>query len=143
MRMFGICIVLALAVSACAQDARTVTEPKIPVACAVLTAELAPHHGELSDAEERGHRDNARIEQAMANCAPGKAVVLRTGKGERTVFLIAPMKLHADVTLVVEANVGVIRAITMSRRALVAWWRKSAGLGASRCCWLKTRRIAA
>jgi polygalacturonase len=108
MRMFAICSVLVLVTTGTfAQDARTVTEPKIPAACVVLTAELAPHHGELSDAEERGHRDNARIEQALANCAPGKAVVLRAGKGDRTVFLIAPMKLHAGVTLVLEAKVGV------------------------------------
>jgi polygalacturonase len=108
MRILGVCGVLALSFAAAsAQDARTVTEPKIPATCAVVTAELTPHDGALSDAEERGHRDNARIEQAMASCAPGKAVVLRAGKGGRTVFLIAPMKLHADVTLVVEANVGV------------------------------------
>ena len=97
MRMFAICSVLGLATCAYAQDARSVAEPKIPVACVVLAAELAPHHGELSDAEERGHRDTARIEQAMANCMPGKAVVLRAGKGERTVFLIGPMKLHAGI----------------------------------------------
>jgi polygalacturonase len=90
-----------------AQDTRTVTEPKLPQTCAVVKAELVPHAGLLTDAEERGHRDNARIEKAMAACPKGQAVELREGGGGKSVFLIGPMKLVAGVTLMVDAKVGV------------------------------------
>jgi polygalacturonase len=101
--MFG---AMAVGVSA-AQDARTVTEPKLPATCAVVKAELVPHAGMLTDAEERGRRDNARIEKAMAECAKGQAVELREDGGGKTVLLIGPMKLVSGVTLVVDAKVGV------------------------------------
>ena len=99
--------ILLIAASASAQNARPLVEPKIPQTCTTIVAELAPHDGTLPDAEERSHRDNARIEQALASCPQGKAVVLRAGKDGRNVFLIAPMHLHANVVLVVEANVAV------------------------------------
>lgn len=107
-RLGGLLVVGGLfALAAKAQDARVVTEPKVPATCAVVKAELVPHDGRLTDAEERGHRDNSRIEAAMAACPQGKAVLLRGGGAGRDVFLISPMKLHAGVTLVVSAGVAV------------------------------------
>jgi polygalacturonase len=107
-RMVGVLVVAAVcSVAMRAQDARLVREPKLPATCAVVKAELISHDGKLTDAEERGHRDNARIEAAMAACPVGKAVVLRGSGAGKDVFLIAPLKLHAGVTLVVSAEVAV------------------------------------
>lgn len=98
--MFG------LAVGAGAQDTRTVVEPRIPATCGVVTANLTPVSGALSEGLERHYRDNERIEKAMAKCPQGKAVVLRASR-DKTVFLIGPIRMRAGVTLVVESNVAV------------------------------------
>ncbi len=94
-----------LCVRAAAQDTRVVTEPTYPQACKVLYAQLAPQNGTLPEEPiERHYRDNARIEKAMADCPAGKAVVLHASKTGRSVFLIGPLKLHAGVTLIVDAS---------------------------------------
>src|ERR1700712_2851059 len=93
-------LLLLLLPAAFAQDSRNVVEPTLPKACTTLIAELTPHAGNLTDEEERHHRDNARIEQAMGACPAGQAVVLAAAKG-KSVFLIAPLRLHEGVTLVV------------------------------------------
>lgn len=93
---------LAFAASLCAQDTRTVTEPRIPRACTTLDAALAAPDGVLSDADER-RLDTARIQQAIDACAPGQAVVLRA-RGHRSVFLTGPLTLKSGVTLVVSAH---------------------------------------
>lgn len=98
---------LTVTTTAHAQDTRNVTEPHIPAACATLTAELAPHNGLLSAAEELRHRDNARIEDAFAKCPAGQAVVLRAGEHGKTVFLIRPLHLRAGVTLVVSKGAAI------------------------------------
>ena len=93
--------------AASAQDLRSVSEPRIPSSCTVLTAELTPHSGALTDSVERHYRDTNRLEKAMRHCQPGSAVVLRAGEDGHTVFLISPTRMSANVTIVVEGNVAV------------------------------------
>ncbi len=83
-----------------AQDTRTVTEPRFPQTCTVLTAQLAAPRGVLSDAAERTP-DTARIQSAMDRCEPGKAVALRPA-GDNNIFLAGPLQLKPGVTLLVE-----------------------------------------
>jgi len=90
------------AVAARAQDTRTVTEPKIPAACATLDAAIAAPQGVVAEADEK-RLDTARIQAAMDSCEKGKAVVLRA-KGEKYVFLAGPLTLRPGVTLVVSAH---------------------------------------
>jgi polygalacturonase len=85
-----------------AQDSRTVSEPHIPPACAVLKARIRAVQGVIAAADER-RPDTARIQTAMDACAPGQAVVLRAS-GKKTVFLTGPLNLRSGVTLVVDAH---------------------------------------
>jgi polygalacturonase len=80
-----------------AQDTRHVTEPKIPAACATLTAQLT---GLASEDK----LDTARIQKAMDGCPKGQAVVLKAD-GARDGFLTGPLDLRAGVTLVVDGGV--------------------------------------
>ena len=107
--LFATVFALSIAVPGllCAQDTRTVTEPHYPKACKVVYAELMAQNGTLPDPVERHYRDNARIEEAMANCPPGQAVILHANKMGRTIFLVAPLRLHAGVTLIVDASAAV------------------------------------
>src|ERR1039457_3659392 len=89
-----------------AQDSRTVTEPRIPAACATLDAAIAAPNGVIAEKDERA-LDTARIESAMARCGEGQAVVLRA-KGKKNVFLSGPLTLRAGVTLVVEKNTALV-----------------------------------
>ena len=91
----------------CAQDTRTVNEPRYPTPCKILYAELMAQNGTLPDPVERHYRDNARIEEAMAKCPAGQAVVLHANKIGRGIFLISPLRLHAGVTLIVDASAAV------------------------------------
>lgn len=74
-----------------AQDTRTVTEPSLPPACAILTGETF--------APERN--DAPRIQAAIDACAPGHAVVLASSNGQRS-FVSGPLVLKSGVTLVVD-----------------------------------------
>jgi len=85
-----------------AQDSRTVTEPRIPEACATLDAAIAAPRGVIAEQDEKA-LDTERIERAMADCKQGEAVVLRA-KGEKDVFLTGPLMLRAGVTLVIDKN---------------------------------------
>jgi polygalacturonase len=89
-----------------AQDTRTVTEPHIPPACVTLEAHIAANQGAISPGDERA-LDTERIQNAIDNCAAGKAVVLRV-HGHNNVFLTGPIALRAGVTLVVEANTALV-----------------------------------
>jgi polygalacturonase len=89
-----------------AQDTRTVTEPRIPAACVALDAAIAAPNGVIAEKDEK-ELDTARIENAMASCAQGKAVVLRA-KGKKNVFLSGPLTLRAGVTLVVDKNTALV-----------------------------------
>src|SRR5262249_26832607 len=86
-----------------AQDTRTVTEPKMPGACVVLRATLAPvADTTLAEADER-RLDTDRIQRAIDGCAKGQAVVLRADGANRA-FLTGPITLRAGVALVVDSN---------------------------------------
>src|SRR5271157_339743 len=74
-------LVLVVSVRAvCAQDTRTVAEPRIPAACAVLAAEKVGH-AEILPPEYEKTTDTARIQRALDTCKPGQAVELALGKG--------------------------------------------------------------
>jgi polygalacturonase len=85
-----------------AQDARHVTEPRFPPACVVLAARLSAPHGLLPEASER-LPDTARLQSAIDQCPPGKAVELKP-EGDRNIFLAGPLVLKPGVTVLVDAN---------------------------------------
>ncbi len=103
---FLVAVPFVLALTLFAQDTRTVTEPHIPGACVTLQARIAAVHGVIPAADEQS-LDTARIQNAIDTCAPGKAVVLRNN-GARNVFLIGPINLRSNVTLVVAANTALV-----------------------------------
>ena len=114
MRLF--CVVSSLAVlffvglsGAQAQDARHVVEPHIPRACVVLQARLAAVDGVLPADSERD-LDTARIQQAINQCAAGKAVELRAN-GTAQTFLSGPLTLRSGVTLVIDANTSLAASV--------------------------------
>ena len=84
---------LALCGSARAQDSRTVTEPVMPPACAVLVAATA----------QAGRDDAARIQAAIDKCAPGHALHLAPNN-EKRAFTAGPLTLRSGVTLVIDAG---------------------------------------
>jgi polygalacturonase len=86
---------LALAFTARAQDARAVTEPKIPPAC----VSLAAHAASADDL----HPDTQRIQDALDHCAAGRAVELKP-EGANAAFLAGPLQLRAGVTLLIAAG---------------------------------------
>ena len=86
-----------------AQDARNVTEPKRPAACAVLTAELTPVADTTLAEQDERKLDTQRIQSAIDGCGRGRAVVLKAVGGARA-FLIGPVTLKAGVALVVDTN---------------------------------------
>jgi polygalacturonase len=85
---------LALCGAARAQDSRTVTEPVMPPSCAVLAASAA----------SIGRNDAPRIQAALDTCAPGHALHLAPGNGQRS-FTSGPLSLRSGVTLVIDAGV--------------------------------------
>ncbi len=93
---------LFLLAFACAQDSRTVTEPTIPPAAITLRALLQAPGGGLSESDE-SKLDTARIQRALDECPPGRAVVL-AADGARNAFLSGPLELRKGVTLVVDAG---------------------------------------
>ena len=106
LRPFFVATPFLLALTLFAQDTRTVTEPHIPAACVTLQARIAAVHGVIPVADEQS-LDTARIQNAIDNCAPGKAVVLRNN-GARNVFLIGPINLRSNVTLFVAAKTALV-----------------------------------
>jgi polygalacturonase len=91
------------AVSAAAQDTRTVTEPVIPPSCAQLPAMLQSV-GDKLDAADEQKLDTQRIQDAMDKCKPGMAVELKEQSG-RNAFLTGPLELRSGVTLLVDEGV--------------------------------------
>ncbi len=92
-----------LASSLGAQDTRTVTEPKMPHACATVRAMLVPvGDTTLADGDE-GKLDTDRIQKAIDGCASGGGVVLQAD-GNRRAFVSGPLTLRTGVTLVVDTN---------------------------------------
>src|SRR5580692_5659600 len=93
-------LLLLLAAAVYAQDLRTVEEPHLPPTnCATLEARFSAAPDEKSP-------DTRRIQAAIDACPAGQAVKLMR-RGARNVFLIAPIQLKAQVTLVVDAGTAV------------------------------------
>jgi polygalacturonase len=106
----------ALALLAClpapllfAQDTRTVAEPILPPACTTLDAQLTRAGKSLAPADER-KLDTARIQQALDQCAKGKAVVLRAS-GPANAFLSGPLELRDGVILNVDQGVTLFASL--------------------------------
>jgi len=84
MRRKGLLLLVVTAMVSCCgtqgypQDARNVTEPRIPQSCATLTASLQSSEGKLASSDE-SRLDTERIQAALDSCAPGKAVELSPG----------------------------------------------------------------
>ena len=114
MRCLVITAALALTSGAThAQDARTVTEPKIPPTCAVLQAGKIGEAGVLSPDYEKS-TDTARIQKAIDSCAPGHAVELSRGKFQISTlagqffpnaFLSGSLELREGVALLIDKGV--------------------------------------
>ena len=98
--VYSALLVFAVFFPAHGQDARTVTEPKIPPSCTVLTARQASHGLELPELDEN-KPDTNRIQQAMDHCKAGQAVELKASGGEDA-FLSGPLELRRGVTLLVD-----------------------------------------
>ncbi|WP_229413503.1 glycoside hydrolase family 28 protein [Massilia violaceinigra] len=84
---------LALCGAGHAQDTRTVREPTLPPACAVLLPEPALP----------GRDDAPRIQAAIDKCKPGHALHL-AAQGDKRAFTAGPLTLRSGVTLVVDAG---------------------------------------
>ena len=86
-----------------AQDSRTVTEPRLPPACATLDAHLGMVGHSLAESDET-KLDTARIQQAIDTCGKGRGVVLNA-HGPDNAFLSGPLELREGVTLIVDKGV--------------------------------------
>ena len=95
-------VLVAAAAGVRAQDLRQVEEPRVPPACVVLQARVAATDGVLPAEAERS-LDTARIQQALDQCAAGKAVELQA-HGSRQTFLSGPLTLRSGVTLLIDAH---------------------------------------
>ncbi len=102
---FCVGIGVAAGLPARAQDTRQVTEPKIPPACAQLTAQLLTNktNNNIAEADE-GKLDTERIQAALDKCGPGKAVELKIG-GANNAFLTGPLEMRTGVTLLIDEGV--------------------------------------
>ena len=85
---------------ALAQDARIVTEPVLPPACATLEAQLATTDRALAPGDEQ-KLDTVRIQKAIDGCGKGRGVYLRSNR-EKNAFLSGPLTLKSGVALVVD-----------------------------------------
>src|SRR5579872_2182639 len=94
-------MVLLLTALACAQDTRTVVEPKIPPPCATLQAKIARAAISIDPADET-KLDTVRIQQALDACQPGHAVVLKRTSARTDAFLSGPLDLRHGVVLVID-----------------------------------------
>jgi large repetitive protein len=93
----------AFALSARAQDTRTVTEPVFPASCSTLQAQQAIVNGEPSSETTF---DTAQLQAALNGCPAGQAVELQTS-GANNAFLIQPITIPTGVTLLVDGGVTV------------------------------------
>lgn len=85
-----------------AQDSRKVTEPQIPGVCSTLMARLSARGSRIDESDE-GKLDTARIQEALDQCPPGRAVELRADAGH-SAYLAGPLQLRRGVTLLVAAG---------------------------------------
>jgi polygalacturonase len=98
-------LLLSLARVLTAQDTRTVVEPTIPAVCMALLADLTVSGGEPSS-ELGAASDTSRIQTALTGCGTGKAVELSVS-GANSAFLIGPLTIPKNVTLLVDGGVTV------------------------------------
>jgi len=112
------CVALLVVGVARAQDTRVVTEPKIPPVCTTLKARLATVWVRGNPREE-GELDTERIQKAIDECGPGKAVELAMGVIKWKMpaacsancpnpvdsFLTGPLELREGVTLLVDKGI--------------------------------------
>jgi polygalacturonase len=92
-------LLFLLAGVAAAQDLRNVTEPRLPGNyCATLEARFSR--------EQDTELDTGRVQNAIDGCAAERAVRL-VPRGDKRIFLIAPIHLKTGVTLVVDAGAAV------------------------------------
>jgi polygalacturonase len=96
-------VVSVAAVTAIAQDTRQVTEPKIPVSCIQLPAQLRAVSDKL-DAADEAKLDTVRIQAALDKCTPGTAVELKSSSGNNA-FLTGPLEMRTGVTLMIDEGV--------------------------------------
>jgi polygalacturonase len=96
--------VLGAVVGAGAQDARTVTEPKFPAACATLKAVLAAPKG--IEPGDEAKLDTERVQKGIDGCEKGKALEF-AADGAKNAFLIGPIGMKEGVTLLVDKGVTV------------------------------------
>ena len=92
-----------LALAAQAQDTRHVAEPVVPQPCVTLYAKLAAG-AETLKVEDENHPDTMRIQQAIDGCAAGHAIELKV-KGSSDAFLSGPLRLRANITLLIDKGV--------------------------------------
>ena len=104
----AVAVVCGIAMTAAAQDTRTVTEPKIPSTCVKLEAKIAAAGDALKEADETAY-DTQRIQDAIdgfaGRCQPGQAVELAAGPKGANAFLSGPLDLKENVTLLVDKGV--------------------------------------
>ncbi len=102
--------VVAMTSGAWAQDTRVVTEPKIPVACVRLGAQLQGVGTSIRE-EDESKPDTERIQKALDACKPRQAVELMASvslsKGSSNTppanaFLSGPLTIPEGVTLLVD-----------------------------------------
>ena len=101
---FAVMVGMSLAaISVKGQDTRQVTEPKIPLSCVHLPAQLQAMGNMLAEGDEK-KLDTARIQAALDSCKPGMAVELRPASGNNA-FLSGPLEMRTGVTLVIDEGV--------------------------------------
>ncbi len=105
-RMHYLIAFLFITSAAYGQDTRSVTEPSFPPVCSLLDAQLVKSGPAGIPLSSEKAFDTARIQSALELCAQGQAVELRPS-GSNNAFLIAPIRLPAGVTLLVDAGVTV------------------------------------
>jgi polygalacturonase len=103
----GLAVVFGVPLAA--QDTRHVVEPKIPAACARLSAQLTSVGGGLAAADE-SKLDTERIQKAIDGCGKGLAVALEP-EGGHNAFVSGPLQLRAGVTLVVDKGVTLYESV--------------------------------
>jgi polygalacturonase len=116
-RTFAVVVATAaLMVSAhevCAQDTRTVTEPKIPPSCVVLAA-VRVGHAETLMPEYDKTTDTARIQKALDTCKSGQAVELAEGVEHAVIgmesrpsnaFVSGALEMREGVTLLIDKGI--------------------------------------
>ena len=119
----AVCAVLGTAAFACAAQTTsslqtpwgtTINQPSLPAAsavCVVVKATQVPVNGllpaSLDSAAAKSAPDTSSVQNAISQCAAGKAVHLVRGDAGQSGFLIGPITLKSGVTLWIDQGVTV------------------------------------